>query len=91
VSRRIEICDVGTLVVARDFEGAPRARRRLLEDQADFLAGEMLLLRTRVLRTLEIAREIQEITELARSVVLHGQQRSIPDVETHVRSMWRRP
>jgi len=80
---RIEVGDVRALVVAGDFECAPRARRRLLEDEADFLVGEVFLLGARVLRALEIARQIEHVAELARRVVLDGQQRSIAQIEAH--------
>ena len=70
----IEVGDVRALVVAGDLERAARARRRLLEDQADFLAVEMLLLGARVLGALEIAREVEQVPELTRRVFLDGQQ-----------------
>jgi hypothetical protein len=57
----IEVGHVRALVVAGDLEGAARAGRGLLEDQADLLALEVLLLGARVLGALEIAREIEQV------------------------------
>ena len=80
---RIEIGDVRPLVVAGDLERAARARGRLLEDQADFFVGEVLLLGAGVLGALQIAREVEQITELARGVVLYCQQRAVAQIEAH--------
>ncbi len=80
---RIEIGHVRALVVAGDLERAARARRCLLEDQADLLVGEMLLLGARVFGALEIAREVEQVAEFPRRVVLHRQQRAIAQIEAH--------
>src|SRR4030095_12954524 len=82
-TRRIEICHVRALVVAGDLEGAARAGRRLLEDQADFLALEMLLLGARVLCALEIAREVEQVAKFPWRVILNRQQRAVTQIETH--------
>ena len=43
----------------------------------------MLLLGARVLRALEIAREVEQVAEFARRVVLHRQQRTVAQIEAH--------
>ena len=63
-SGRIEIGDMGALVVAGDLECAARPRRGLLEDQDDLLALEMLLLGARVFGALEVAGEIEQVVKL---------------------------
>src|SRR5262245_49958506 len=50
---RIEVGDVGPLVVTSHFERAAGARGGLLEDQTDFLAFEMSLLGAGILGALE--------------------------------------
>ena len=59
-SRRVQIGDVGSLVVGRHLEGAAGARRGLLEDQADVLAGQPLTLRPDGLLALQVAGEVEE-------------------------------
>jgi hypothetical protein len=83
---RVEVGDVRALVVAGDLERAARARRRLLEDQADFLVDEVFLLGAGVLGALEIAREVEQVTELACGVVLYRQQRAVAQIDS-----WRSP
>jgi hypothetical protein len=61
---RIEIGDVCALVVAGDLERAARASGRLLEDQADLLAVEVLLLRAGILGAFEVACQIQQVADL---------------------------
>ena len=82
-TRRIKIGDVGALIVAGDLEGAPGARRGLLEDEADLFAGQVLLLGARVLGALEIARKVQQVAKLALRVVLDCEQRAVAKIETH--------
>jgi hypothetical protein len=53
------------LVVAGDLEGATGAGRGLLEDQADLLALQRLLLVAAVLGALEVAREVEQVKHLA--------------------------
>ena len=83
-ARRVEIGHLGALVVAGDLEGAARAGRGLLEDQADLLALEVLLLGARIFRALQVAGEIEQVLELLLGVVLHRQQRAVAQVECHV-------
>ncbi|EGE57166.1 hypothetical protein RHECNPAF_470049 [Rhizobium etli CNPAF512] len=79
----IEIGHVGALVRAGDLEGASRSRRGLLEDQANFLAFQMLLFGAGVFGPLQVASEVEEVTEFPRRIVLHGQKRSIAQIEAH--------
>src|SRR4030095_9188298 len=81
---RVEVCHVRALVVARDLERAPRPCGRLLEDQADLLTIEVLLLRPRAFGAFEIARKLEDVAELLWRVVLNGQQRSVAQIECHV-------
>ncbi len=53
--RRVDVGDVGALVVRRDLEGAARPGRGLLEDQRDVLAAQTLLLHAGVLGPLQVA------------------------------------
>jgi hypothetical protein len=82
-ARRIEIGDVRALVMAGDLEGAAGAGRGLLEDQANLLAPEVLLLGASILRALQVAGEIEEVLELLLGVVLHRQQRAVAQVKRH--------
>ena len=80
---RVEVGHVRALVAAGHLEGAARARRGLLEDQADFLALEVLLLGARVLGALEVAGEVEQVLELLLRVVLHGEQGAVAKIESH--------
>ena len=82
-ARRIEIGHVGALVVAGDLEGAAGAGRGLLEDQADLLAGQVLLLGAGILGALQVAGEIEQVAELPLRVVLDGQERTVAQIEAH--------
>jgi len=48
--------------------------RGFLENQADFLAVEVLLLGARVLGPLEIACQVEQVAKLALRVILYRQQ-----------------
>jgi len=69
--------------VAGDLEGTARAGRGLFEDQAHLLALEVLLLGARVLGTLEVAREVEQVLEFLLGVVLNSQQRAVAKIEAH--------
>jgi hypothetical protein len=62
---RIQVRDVGALVVGRHLERRARARGGLLEDQGDLLAGEPRHLGTGVLDRLQSGRQAQEVRELS--------------------------
>ena len=55
---------VRPLIVGGDFEGGPRARGRLLEDQRDVLALEPLLLGRGPLLVTELFTQVEEAEEL---------------------------
>jgi hypothetical protein len=76
----IEIGYVRTLVVARYFESTSRAGGRLLEDETDFFARQMLLLGSSVLRPFEITGKIKQIPKLAMRVILDSKKRAIPQI-----------
>src|SRR5438477_11780950 len=71
------------LIETGDLEGAARVCRGLLENQDDFLALQMLLLRTRVLGPLQIASQIEQIKELALREVLKRKERTVAQVNAH--------
>ena len=61
---RVEIGHVRALVVRGHLERAARARRGLLEDQADLLLAEVLLLSPVLLGRLEVGRQVEQVAEL---------------------------
>src|SRR5581483_1542878 len=64
-----EVRDVSALVVGGHLESAPRARRRLLEDQCDLLAAEVLSLVAGLAGRLEVGRECDHREQLIRCEV----------------------
>ena len=62
---RVDVGDVGTLVVRRHLERAARAGGGLLEDQRDVLARQALPAQAGVLRALEIPGEVEQVEQVA--------------------------
>ena len=58
---------MGALVVGRDLERDAGPGRGLLEDDRDVLALHPLLLVAAVLRALQVARQVEQETDLARA------------------------
>src|SRR4029450_10913720 len=71
---RIEIGHVRALVVGSHLEGAARACRGLLEDQADLLVEEALDLEAATLGGLEAGREVDQVANVIARVVLERQE-----------------
>ena len=79
----IEIGDMRALVMGGDLERAAGTRRRLFEDQADVLVLQRLLLGAGVLRTLEIARQVEQIEHLALGEVRNLEVAATLEIESH--------
>ncbi len=69
---RVDVGDVGALVMGRDFEGAAGAGRGFFEDQRDVLALEVRALGAGVFGALEVAGQVQQVVQLASGVVLQA-------------------
>ncbi|MOA18998.1 hypothetical protein D3C78_1393500 [compost metagenome] len=80
---RIDVGDAGALIVGGHLEGAAGAGGGLFEDQRDVLAPEVLLLGAGVLGALEVARQVEEVTQLAGAVVHQAEQVAVVHVERH--------
>ncbi len=65
---------VGALVVGRDLERAPGARRVLLEDQRDLPSDEPLLLAPLLLGGLQLRRQVDQIQDLVAREVLQREK-----------------
>ncbi|MCY1433153.1 hypothetical protein D9M71_491740 [compost metagenome] len=85
---RVDVGDVGALVIGGHFEGAAGAGRGFFEDQGDVVAFEVLLLGAGVLGTFQVAGQVQQVAQLARGVVFQAQQVTVVDVERHDDSPW---
>ncbi|MCY1438852.1 hypothetical protein D9M71_550680 [compost metagenome] len=80
---RVDVGDVGALVIGGDFKRAAGAGRGFFEDQRDVVALEMLLFGAGVLGTLEVAGQVEQVAQFARGVVFQAQQIAVMDVERH--------
>ncbi|MNH40061.1 hypothetical protein D3C79_1013200 [compost metagenome] len=85
---RVDVGDVGALVVGGYFKSATGAGRGFLENQRNVVAFEVLLLGAGVLGTFQVAGQVQQVAQLARGVVFQAQQVTVVDVERHDDSPW---
>ena len=79
----IEIGDMRALVMGGDLERAAGARRRFLENQADVLVLQRLLLGAGVFGALEVARQIEQVEHLALSEVRNLEVAATLEIESH--------
>jgi hypothetical protein len=82
---RVQVGHVRALVVGGDLERGPGPGRRLLEDERDLLAVEVLDLGAGVLRELEGLGEPQEVAQLDRLEVDLLEEAAVLQVERHGR------
>jgi hypothetical protein len=80
---RLQVGDMGPLVVGGDLEGGTRARGGLLEDQGDVLARQVRPLVAAVLGRLELARQPHEEPQLIGGEVQLLEEAAVPEVERH--------
>ena len=80
---RVDVGDVGALVVGGHLEGAAGASGGFLEDQGNVLALQVLLLGAGVLGALEVAGQVEQVTQLAGAVVHQAEQVTVVHVESH--------
>src|SRR5476651_99777 len=80
---RVDVGDVGTLVVGRDFEGATGAGRGFFEDQRDVLALQVWTLGAGVFGAFEVPGQVDQVVELASGVVHQAQQAAVAHVKSH--------
>ncbi len=85
---RVDVGDVGALVIGRHFEGATGAGRSFLEDQGDVVALQMLLLGASVFRAFQIAGQVEQVTQLTWGVVFQAEQVTVVNVKSHDGSPW---
>ena len=82
---RVDISDIGALVIGRDFEGAAGAGRGLFEDQRDVFAFQVLSFSAAVLGALEVARQVEQEHQFTLGVVHQAEQVAVVHVESHDR------
>ncbi|MNN07476.1 hypothetical protein D3C81_1203020 [compost metagenome] len=80
---RVDVGDIGALVIGGHFEGAAGAGRGFFEDQRDVVAFQVLLLGAGVLGALEVAGQVQQVAQLAGGVVFQAEQVAVVNVERH--------
>ena len=85
---RVEVGDVRALVVGGDLERAARARRGLLEDQADLLAPQALGLEAALLRGLEAGRQVEQVEDLLAAEVEELEEVAVAQGQRHRSSSW---
>ena len=71
------------LVVRGDLEGAARAGGGLLEDERDVLTPQAVTPEPGVLRALEIPRQVEEVVQVALTVVDQAEQAAVAGVHCH--------
>ena len=80
---RLQVGDVRALVLRGHLEGGAGARRRLLEDQRDVLAGEARLLVAAVLGRLEVGGQPEQEPQLLGGEVELLEEAAVAKVERH--------
>ncbi|MNO80738.1 hypothetical protein D3C76_719530 [compost metagenome] len=80
---RVDVGDIGALVIGGHFEGAAGAGRGFFEDQGDVVAFEVLLLGAGVLGAFQVARQVEQVPQFARGVVFQAQQITVVNIERH--------
>ena len=80
---RVDIGDVGALVVGCHFERAAGAGRGFFEDQRDVFAFQVRALSAGVFGAFEVAGQVQQVVQLAGGVVHQREQAAVAHVESH--------
>ena len=82
---RIDVGDVGSLVVRGDLECTAGAGGCLLEDQRDVLARQAVPRAARVFGALEVACQVEQIVQIPIGAVNQAEQAAVSGVECHGR------